>query len=144
MKKRLCLILGLFLVLTVAGPMSVSAATPETVIKDFYKWYINAVEAGTDPFKKGRATLQKYVTLRLIKQIERAEANGSDSDAFLQSQDWDAAWANTVLVSKLIIKPTTATAIVTFDKATNYPRVQVTLVKEAGAWKIDRVKDASR
>lgn len=140
--KRLCMISGLFLLLASVGPMQVAAATPETVIKDFYKWYINTVEAGIDPFKKGRPTLQRYVTLRLIRQIERAEANGSDADAFIQSQEWDAAWANSVLVSNLISKPAIVTAIVTFDKATSYPRVQVTLVKDAGVWKIDRIKNA--
>ena len=113
--------------------------SPGAVIKNFYYWYINAVEAGTDPFKKGRATLQKYVTLRLIKQIEKSE---TDADAFLQTQEWDKAWADNANVSNVRVKGATATAIVTFDAATNYPRVSVTLVKEAGVWKIDRVKNA--
>jgi|ERR1035437_3429525 hypothetical protein len=116
--------------------------TPENVIKDFYKWYITAVEAGTDPFKKGRTTLQKYVTLRLIRQIERAESDGSDADAFLQTQEWDKNWANTAVVSNLKITGATATAVVTFDAASNYPRVLLTLVNVSGIWKIDRVKNA--
>jgi hypothetical protein len=125
--------------------LSVAAQTnekaPGAVIKNFYYWYINAVDGGTDPFKKGRATLQKYVTLRLIKQIERAESDGSDADAFLQTQEWDNAWADQATVSNLRINGTTATAIVTLDAATNYPRVSVTLVKDGGVWKIDRVKN---
>ena len=116
-------------------------SSPGAVIKNFYYWYINAVEAGTDPFKKGRATLQKYVTLRLIRQIERSE---TDADTFLQSQEWDKAWAENANVSNVRVKGATATAIVTFDAATNYPRVSVTLVKVAGVWKIDRVKNAAQ
>ena len=112
------------------------------VIKNFYHWYINAVDAGTDPFKKGRATLQTYVTLRLIRQIERAESEGVDADAFLQTQEWDKSWADKATVSDVRINGATATAIVTFDATTNYPRVRVTLVKDAGTWKIDRVKNA--
>lgn len=115
--------------------------TAGAVIKNFYYWYINAVEAGTDPFKKGRATLQKYVTLRLIKQIERSE---TDADAFLQTQEWDKAWAVNSNVSNVRVNGTTATAIVTFDATTNYPRVSLTLVKEAGVWKIDRVKNSPK
>jgi len=118
------------------------AKTPGAVIKNFYVWYINAIEAGTDPFKKGRATLQKYVTLRLIKQIERAETDGSEADAFLQTQDWDKAWAEAANVSNVRVNGARATAIVTFDTVTNYPRVSLTLVKEAGAWKIDKVKNS--
>ncbi|HEV8590588.1 MAG TPA: hypothetical protein VGQ55_00685 [Pyrinomonadaceae bacterium] len=95
------------------------AKSPGAVIKNFYFWYINAVEAGTDPFKKGRAMLQKYVTLRLIKQIERSE---TDADTFLQTQDWDKAWADNADVSNGRVNGATATAIVTFDAETNYPR----------------------
>jgi hypothetical protein len=115
--------------------------TPGAVIKNFYYWYINAVEAGTDPFKKGRATLQKYVTLRLIKQIERSE---TDADAFLQTQEWDKAWADNANVSNVRVNGATATAIVTFDATMNYPRVSLTLVKEGDSWKIDRVKNAAQ
>ena len=80
------------------------------------------------------------MTLRLIKEIERSE---SDADTFLRTQEWDAAWADTATVSNVRVNGATATAIVTFDAATNYPRVSVTLVKEAGTWKIDKVKNAS-
>jgi hypothetical protein len=117
------------------------AKSPGAVIKSFYYWYINAIAAGTDPFKEGRATLQKYVTLRLIKQIERSK---TDADAFMQSQEWDKAWAEAATFSNLRINGTTATAIVTFDATTNYPRVSLTLVKEAGLWKIDQVRNAAQ
>jgi len=117
------------------------AKSPGAVIKNFYYWYINAIEAGTDPFKEGRATLHKYVTLRLIKQIERSK---TDADAFMQSQEWDKAWAEAATFSNLRINGTTATAIVTFDATTNYPRVSLTLVREAGLWKIDKVRNAAQ
>ncbi|HEV7699536.1 MAG TPA: DUF3828 domain-containing protein [Pyrinomonadaceae bacterium] len=117
------------------------ASTPGAVIKNFYFWYINAVEAGTDPFKKGRTTLEKYVTLRLIKEIERSER---DADPFVQTQEWDKAWADTADFSGLRIKGKTATAIVTFDAATHYPRVLMTLIKEGTTWKIDRVRNSPK
>lgn len=143
------LLLVVFLVLIASSALAshVSAAgthdrhqtSPEAVIKQFYGWYINAVEAGTDPFTKGRKTLQKYVTARLISQIERSDI---DADEFLQTQEWDAAWAITATVSNLRVKALSATAIVTFDSTSNYPRVSLTLLKEAGGWKIDRVRNA--
>ena len=113
--------------------------SPDKVIKDFYAWYIRTIDAGTDPFKKGRPTLQKYVTARLIAQAERSDA---DYDTFLYSQDWDIAWADTAAVSDLRIKGLTATAIVTFDGNLKYPRLALTLLKQAGVWKIDRVRTA--
>src|SRR6267154_4048858 len=110
MMKNLTLILTVFLFLVFASPDRAAGQTPGAVVKNFYSWYIKAVDAGTDPFKKGRATLQKYVTLRLIKQIERSK---TDADAFLQSQEWDKAWAAAATFSNLRINGTTATAIVT-------------------------------
>ena len=144
--KILTTVLGVMLVIAcivnyaAASSSHAALGTPDSVIKDFYKWYINAVEDGPDPFKKGKITLKKYVTLRFIKQIER---DGKDYDEFLQTQEWDKEWANAVIVSKSSVKGATATAIVTFGTG-NYPRVAVTLVKAAGIWKIDRVKDASK
>ena len=148
--KILTMALGAMLMIVFVGNFAaassqrVALGTPESVIKDFYKWYINAIEDGPDPFKKGKTTLKKYVTLRLINQIARDEAKGLDADAFVMTQEWDKEWANNITVSKLNIKGTTATVIVTFGTLLNYPRVAVTLVKAAGIWKIDRVKDASQ
>jgi len=140
--NRLSVILTAFLFFAVAGSGRAAAQTPGAVIKNFYVWYIQAIDSGTDPFVKGRKTLLKYVTLRLVKQIERAEATGADADVFLYTQEFDASWADKATTSNLRVNGATATAIVTFDAATNYPRVSVTLVKQAGVWKIDRVKNA--
>ncbi len=146
--KILTVALGAMLVIAFVGNYAAASAaqvasnTPESVIKEFYKWYINAIEDGPDPFKKGKTTLKKYVTLRLINQIARDEAKGFDADSFVMTQEWDKEWANAVKVSKLVVKGAMATAIVTFGTE-KYPRIALTLVKVAGIWKIDRVKDAS-
>jgi len=140
--KSLTVILTTFLFFAVAGSGRAVGQTPGAAIKNFYHWYINAIEAGTDPFTKGRPTLQKYVTLRLVKQIERAEANGADVDVFTYTQEFDAVWADKATVTNVRVNGASATAVVTFDAKTNYPRVRVTLAKEAGVWKIDRVKNA--
>src|SRR6266571_7803356 len=126
--------------------------SPEVVLKEFYKWYIRAGSHDIDPFKKDKATLRKYVTLRFIREIERndrlPEGEGFDADYFLQTQDPlpssqannEADWLKSISVSKIAIKGTTATAIVTFFDG--YPKVKVSLILEGGVWKIDRVKDA--
>ena len=126
--------------------------SPEIVLKEFYKWYIHAGSHDIDPFKKDKATLRKYVTVRFISEIERndklPEGEGFDADYFLQTQDPlpssgannEADWLKSISVSKVTIKGTTATAIVTFFDG--YPKVKVSLILEGGVWKIDKVKDA--
>jgi hypothetical protein len=125
--------------------------SPEIVLKEFYKWYIHAGSHDIDPFKTDKATLKKYVTARFIREIERndklPEGEGFDADYFLQTQDPlpssnannEAAWLKSISVSKVALKATTATAVVTF--LDGYPKVKVTLILEGGVWKIDRVKD---
>lgn len=140
--KRLALLTSTILVMGLSVAAQTGEKSPGAVIKNFYQWYIRAIDAGTDPFVKGRKTLLKYVTPRLVKQIERAEANGEDVDVFTYTQEFDASWADKATVTNVRLKGAMATAIVTFDATTNYPRVSVTLVKESGAWKIDKVKNA--
>ncbi|MCA1633657.1 MAG: YbjP/YqhG family protein [Acidobacteria bacterium] len=115
-----------------------AARPPEVVVEGFYKWYIRSVSQNIDPFKKGKATLRKYVTLKLIREVEKTEL---DADYFLQSQEWHDEWEKSVLVSKPEVRGTTATAIVTFN-AEGYPRVRVSLKQEGGVWKIDKVREA--
>src|SRR2546428_1258918 len=124
--------------------------SPEVVLKEFYKWYIHAGSHNIDPFKTDKATLKKYVTVRFIREIERndklPEGQGFDADYFLQTQDPlpsseannEAEWLKSITVSKVAIKATTATAIVTF--LDGYPKVKINLILEGGVWKIDNVK----
>lgn len=142
--KILTLVLGATMLTAFAGhsPAYAQAQTPETVLREFYKWYINAIDDGGDeqPSRKGKTTMAKYVTRRLLNQIAKDKDPGADT--FVQTQEWNRGWASNIKVSDLLVKGATATAIVTFGSET-YPRVAVTLVKAAGTWKIDRVKDAT-
>lgn len=123
---------------TMSSALSRAAKPPEVVIKGFYEWYIRSISQNIDPFKRNRGTLRKYVTLKLIREVEKTEL---EADYFLQTQDWDDAWEKSVSVSKLQVKGPTATAIVTFN-AEEYPRVMVRLRQEGSIWKIDRVREA--
>ena len=63
------------------GGSAQAVAPPEVVIKEFYRWYVRSISRGQDPFKQGRPTLRKYVTPRLIQQVERAEQAGTEAIA---------------------------------------------------------------
>ncbi len=78
-----------------------AAAAPEQVIKKFYAWYVGELVGDRDPFTDGRAEMQRYVTPRLLKEIEGklSEEGGLDADYFLNAQDFDKEWAENVTVS---------------------------------------------
>lgn len=156
LKMTLFFALIVALVSTSVGAQRPTASTPavrspEIVLKEFYKWYIIAGSHDIDPLKADKATLKKYVTVRFIREIERndrlPEGQGFDADYFLQTQDPlpsadannEADWLKSISVSKVALKATAATAIVTF--LDGYPKVKVSLILEGGVWKIDKVKD---
>jgi hypothetical protein len=131
---------------------SAAVRSPEVVLREFYKWYIHAGSHDIDPLKTDKATFRKYVSARFIREIERnerlPEGEGFDADYFLQTQDPlpssdannEAEWLKSISVSRVAVKGTTATAIVTFFAG--YPKVKVSLIQEGGVWKINHVADA--
>lgn len=120
--------------------------SPEIILKEFYKWYIHSInpyKKATNPYEGGRAILKKYVTLRFIRAIDRNEklpedADAFDADYFLLNQDTSGYTEKNIAVSKVVIKGTTATAMVMGDEM---EMVKVSLIQEGGVWKIDKVKN---
>ena len=167
--KRLTLALFSLLIVVLCGISVVAqrrtatppvARSPEIVLKEFYTWYIHADFHDIDPFKgKARVTLKKYVTARFIREMDKNEklvaesglesGEAFDADYFLQTQDplpdkdsdlKETDWLKSMSVSKVAVRGSTATAIVTF--LGGYPKVKVSLIKEGAVWKINNVKDA--
>src|SRR6202171_6460197 len=96
---------------------SPGARSPDIVVKEFYEWYIHSVSHHTDPFKAGKTTLKKYVTLRFILKLERIAkemaSEGYDGDNFLQAQgrypdspDLEDEWIKNISVAKVVVRGT--------------------------------------
>ena len=127
-----------------------AARSAEVVLREFYNWYIfatNHYKKTTDPYEGGRATLKKYVTQRFIRAIDRNDKLGEDADAFdadyfLLDQDTSGFSEKNIFISKVVVKGTTATAIVSFYRGDDRG-VKVSLIQESGVWKIDKVNDRS-
>ncbi len=120
------------------------AATPEQTAKTFYEWYVRELnKEGSDP-AGDKSELPKYVTKRLIKEIERMRnAQEYDADYFINAQDFDESWR--VSTTKAVIAKNAAMLKValksTKPKNEGFSEtLTVKLIKEAGVWKIDRVR----
>lgn len=115
--------------------------SPEQVTHDFYKWYTHAINQGQDPIRQ-QQILSRYVTARLIREINRQiRANEYDVDYFIDGQNWDKDWEQNITVNAIKSTPNRPAFKVTLSGAgmPNY-KLKVTLQKEAGIWKIDRVE----
>ncbi len=148
MKLRTPLLISLLLIcssntLSHAQAVRAPLGSPEAVIRDFYKWYMHCLNQNTDPLEKQRATLRKYVTGRLLQEIDKVKngPDGLDADPFLDAQDWDNDWEKNIAVSSVVSSKTIATAQVTLSgKVMASRKLKVTLKQERGAWKIDKVE----
>jgi hypothetical protein len=144
---RLRVVLLVLFALIVAAPslaqaVAVPARTPEVVVREFYKWYVHALNQEKDPLTGERSVMRKYVTARLITAINRMAKgpDGLDGDYFIDAQDWDKEWEKNIAVSNVVINNTIATAKVALTGPQMNRHLQLMLKQEAGTWKIDRVK----
>jgi len=126
-------------------------AGPDVVAEEFYKWYIHSVSHQIDPFKAGKTTLQKYVTPRFMRKLERIEremaSGGYDGDYFLEAQkdypdqpNLEDKWIKNMSTSKLVIKGATAAVTISFGENGVLAKERISLIQEGGVWKIDDVK----
>jgi Protein of unknown function (DUF3828) len=144
---RLRVVLLVLFALMVAAPslaqaVAVPDRTPEVVIREFYKWYVHALNQEKDPLTGERPVMRKYVTARLIAAIDRMAKgpDGLDGDYFIDAQDWDKEWEKNIAVSNVVVKPNFARANVTLTGPQMSRHLQLMLKQEAGTWKVDRVR----
>jgi hypothetical protein len=148
MKLRMPLLMALLLIClgnipSYAQRAGAPPSSPEAVIRNFYKWYVHSLNQGAEPLEKQRTILRKYVTERLIREIDKIMKgpDGLDADPFLDAQDWDKDWGKNIAVSSIVSSKGIATAQVTLNGhlIPNH-KLRVTLKQERAVWKIDKVK----
>lgn len=125
-----------------AEPTKAPGATPEDCIRSFYKWYVTNLVANRDPMKQ-RAEIKRYATERLLKEIDKMVKgpDGLNGDYFTDAQDFDPLWAKNISISGVKINGDKSSAHVLLDGAKGMrKKLTVFLVKDAGTWKVDKVK----
>ena len=127
---------------SLAQAVAAPAQKPEAMIREFYHWYVHALNQNKDPLTGERVVMRRYITARLIREIDRMAKgpDGLDGDYFIDAQDWDKDWEKNIAESKVVVKNTMATATVALTGEQMHRHLQLTLKQEAGAWKIDRIK----
>lgn len=115
-----------------------TAATPETVVKDFYRWYIDRLNHDKDPLTEEKVALKKYLTPEFFKKAPKLlEQTGAD--VFICAQDWDKDWGKNISLSRLSIQGVVATMTVTLSGTEMNHKLKVKLKRIGGAWKIDKI-----
>jgi hypothetical protein len=107
-------------------------ATPEQVVRQFYRWYLNA---GYPEPGKQKSRFRRYVTQGCLKKAIAAE----DYVYFTQAQDGDPGWKNHIAVASAQIRGGKATTSVILTGNDFSDKLRIDLVQEKGVWKIDNV-----
>ena len=115
-------------------------------LTEFYTFYCQALETNDSLLAKP-AKLKPYVSARFLKELARLSKieGGIEADPFVCAQDSDPAWAKNIQVAhvKAAADGKAASADVTLGGQKEMVRhLRVSLVNEAGVYKVDKVKDA--
>jgi hypothetical protein len=145
--------LGFFFFLLVLGSANLTSAqasqTPEQVAAEFYKWYLSELNRDRDPRTQAKQKVLKYLSRRAGKWLYSIPPGEYGADYFIDAQDFDEEWAETVSVSKATIKGNTASLTVTlgvYKDGRKYQGIgkhvlRLKMVREGGLWKIDRINN---
>ncbi len=117
--------------------------SPQDVTRGFYSWYLHQLTLENSNPLKQRTAMLKYVTPQLYADAPRL-IRRMDADIFICAQDWDNGWEKNFSVSTPEIKNSNATATVTLPSGeTDKIRINVTLLKTASGWRINKVACAN-
>ena len=119
------------------------AATPEDVARGFYSWYLHQLSQQNATPLKQKTTALKYLTPQLYANAPRL-IRRMDADIFICAQDWDTGWEKNFTVSTPQIKNSSATETVTLPSGdTDKIKIDLTLIKTASGWRINKVACAN-
>jgi ABC-type transporter MlaC component len=119
------------------------AAAPQDVVRGFYYWYLHQLTLeNVNPLKQ-KTTALKYLTPQLYANAPRL-IRRMDADIFICAQDWDKGWEKNFSVGPSDIKTNTTTTTVTLPSGeTDQVKIDVTLIKTASGWRINKVACAN-
>ena len=124
-------------------PTRAQQPTPESTTRGFYTWYLHQLTLEHAEPLKQKTTALKYLTPQLYANAPRL-IRRMDADIFICAQDWDNGWEKNFNLTTPVIKNTIATTTVTLPSGeTDKIHINVTLLKTASGWRINKVACAN-
>ena len=152
-KNKTKIFLGLLMLLLISGSLNPTPArtaqTPEQAATRFYKWYLQELNLQRDPRTERKTKLLGQLSRRLGKWLYSIPDGEYGADYFIDAQDWDEEWADSITASRARIKGNEAQLSITLGVHKNGRQsagigkhvLRLKMVKEGGQWKIDRIND---
>ena len=116
--------------------------------KGFYHWYIHELNRNLNSEPRKSPAIHRYISKRFLDALDKEEkksnreGEGLDHDPFLMAQDWDKAWENNIRIKDMDSDGKKwRVQVQTSGKEIDSHRLNLILVTEDEAWKIDRIAD---
>lgn len=114
-----------------------AGAGADAVVRRFYDWYLGRLESDDWTPLDNRREALKYLTPEW--RVRAPRVSGDEGvNVFVCAQDWLAEWRKGLRFAPAVVRGAKATARVTWSAGGDMHRIDVTLRKVGGAWKIDR------
>jgi hypothetical protein len=117
--------------------------TPEDVVYDFYRWYLDQYLQGRNPMFAQRKQMAQYVSRVIFRKSDKHMLT-CDADYFTDSQRHPPMWLNSIDPQRVQIHGDRAKVKLTLGANAiddSVAKLTVTLKKEDGVWKIMDVHD---
>ena len=112
------------------------AQGPDEVVRKFYDWYLGRLVKGDLYPLENRREALKYLTPQF--RVRAPRISGEEGvNIFVCAQDWLPEWRKSMTFAPAVVRDEKATARVTWSTGADTQRINVTLKKVGGAWKID-------
>ena len=124
-----------------------SADTQQAIsqkVKKFYGWYVARLSKDKSPMDN-RAMIRNHSSRRLWKWLNSKAYGEYGADYFLAAQDFGRDWGTNLKISNFKTKGKVVTLTLRLGRTKPEQTeigphtIKLKLVKESGAWKIDRV-----
>ena len=134
--------LGSVILLLIVCRICAAERTPAEAVHTFYGWYVHEVMNGAKPLSQERAEMRKFVTERLLTEIDamRKRAEARDTDPFCNAREFDPEWGKNVAVGNLYVGRIARVSVILTGHRLGDREFKLKLVQENGAWKIDEVQ----
>ncbi len=125
-----------------AWPAQAKSQAPEQAALQFYRWYMQSLAINQDPLRQSPVQMSAYVEKKLLSDLKRRMARkGLHADYFIQAQEFMEDWATDIRTVRPVIQGNLASVVVLLGATPDTRRIlALTLVREAGEWKISMVR----
>ena len=125
-----------------AWPAQAKSPAPEHTAVQFYRWYMQSLAIDQDPLMQSPVQMSAFIEKGLMSDLRRRmNRKGLRADYFIQADEYMEDWTTDIKAVLPTVQGNKASVVIMLGATSETRRVlALTLVREAGDWKISMVR----